>query len=141
MDARLGLDPALYAPARLARTDPERLVSSHLALVRKIAWHVPCHQRVQNIGPKTREVFQLIPDTTVETIERCSGHDGTYAIKRESHEFAVKIGRPVMSKVNESGCDHYTSDCPMAADHISTGVTSGKEPESPFTLIRAAYGI
>ncbi len=44
MDARLGLDPALYAPARLARTDPERLVSSHLGLVRKIAWHV--HARV-----------------------------------------------------------------------------------------------
>ncbi|WP_310496094.1 FliA/WhiG family RNA polymerase sigma factor [Sandarakinorhabdus sp.] len=46
MDARLGLDPALYAPARLARTDPERLISSHLALVRKIAWHV--HARVSS---------------------------------------------------------------------------------------------
>ena len=46
MDARLGLDPALYAPARLARTDPERLVSSHMGLVRKIAWHV--HGRVSS---------------------------------------------------------------------------------------------
>ncbi|GGE02300.1 DNA-directed RNA polymerase sigma-70 factor [Polymorphobacter glacialis] len=46
MDARLGLDMALYAPARLAATDPERLVSSHLALVRKIAWHV--HARVSS---------------------------------------------------------------------------------------------
>ena len=46
MDARLGLDPVLYAPARLARTDPERLVSSHLGLVRKIAWHV--HARVSS---------------------------------------------------------------------------------------------
>lgn len=46
MDARLGLDTALYAPASLARTDPERLVSSHLGLVRKIAWHV--HARVSS---------------------------------------------------------------------------------------------
>ncbi len=46
MDARLGLDPALYAPARLAKTDPERLISSHLPLVRKIAWHV--HARVSS---------------------------------------------------------------------------------------------
>lgn len=46
MDARLGLDPALYAPRQLARTDPERLVSSHLGLVRKIAWHV--HARVSS---------------------------------------------------------------------------------------------
>ena len=44
MDARLGLEMAVYAPARLARTDPERLVQSHLGLVRKIAWHV--HARV-----------------------------------------------------------------------------------------------
>lgn len=44
MDARLGLSPGLYAPARLARTDPERLVRNHLGLVRKIAWHT--HARV-----------------------------------------------------------------------------------------------
>ena len=46
MDARLGLDPALYAPARLAQVDPERLISSHLQLVRRIAWHV--HARVSS---------------------------------------------------------------------------------------------
>jgi RNA polymerase sigma factor for flagellar operon FliA len=46
MDARLGLDPALYAPQRLARIDPERLISSHQPLVRKIAWHV--HARVSS---------------------------------------------------------------------------------------------
>ncbi len=44
MDARLGLDPALYAPAGMVRPDPERLVQSHLGLVRKLAWHV--HGRV-----------------------------------------------------------------------------------------------
>jgi RNA polymerase sigma factor for flagellar operon FliA len=46
MDARLGLDPMLYAPVRAAQVDPERLVSSHLGLVRKIAWHV--HARVSS---------------------------------------------------------------------------------------------
>ncbi len=46
MDARLGLDPALYAPRALAQVDPERLISSHLQLVRRIAWHV--HARVSS---------------------------------------------------------------------------------------------
>jgi RNA polymerase sigma factor for flagellar operon FliA len=46
MDARLGLDPALYAPVRPAKTDPDRLVSTHLGLVKKIAWHV--HGRVSS---------------------------------------------------------------------------------------------
>ena len=44
MDARLGTEMSVYAPAQLARTNPERLVQSHLGLVRKIAWHV--HARV-----------------------------------------------------------------------------------------------
>jgi Fe-S oxidoreductase len=41
-----------------------------------VAWHVPCHQRVQNIGPKTRQVLELVPGTEINAIERCSGHDG-----------------------------------------------------------------
>ena len=39
-----------------------------------VAYHAPYHQRVQNIGPKTKEVLELIPGTKVSLIERCSGH-------------------------------------------------------------------
>ena len=49
----------------------------------KVAYHAACHQRVQNVGQKTKEMLALIPDTQVEIIERCSGHDGTYAVKSE----------------------------------------------------------
>ncbi|MBS3960356.1 MAG: RNA polymerase sigma factor FliA [Sandarakinorhabdus sp.] len=44
MDARLGLNLGLYAPAALSKTDPERLIRNHLGLVRKLAWHT--HSRV-----------------------------------------------------------------------------------------------
>ncbi|HED14491.1 MAG TPA: Fe-S oxidoreductase, partial [Gammaproteobacteria bacterium] len=64
----------------------------------KVAYHVACHQRVQNIGPRTREILALIPDTEVTAIERCSGHDGTYAVKQECFEIAKKICRPVVSR-------------------------------------------
>ena len=37
----------------------------------KVSYHVPCHLRVQNIGLKTRDVLKLVPDTTVDVIERC----------------------------------------------------------------------
>lgn len=107
----------------------------------KVAYHAPCHQRVQNMGPKTREILKLIPDTEIEMIERCSGHDGTYAVKLESHENSMKIGRPVMRRVNESNAEHYASDCPMAAHQIQNGLEDSRAPESPFTLLRQAYGI
>ena len=107
----------------------------------KVAYQVPCHLRVQNIGLKTRDCLQLVPDTTVETIERCSGHDGTYAVKKEFREASVKIARPVVNKVKSSGCDHFTSDCPMAGDQIAHGVGEGLHAEHPMTLLRRAYGL
>ena len=107
----------------------------------KVAWHAACHQRVQNIGQKTREVLSLVPETRVEVIERCSGHDGTYTVKSEFHETAMKIGRPVFRKVEQSGADHFGSDCPMAGAQIAHGVGRDGAQEHPITLLRRAYGI
>jgi len=107
----------------------------------KVSYHVPCHLRVQNIGLKTRDILSLVPDTTLDLIERCSGHDGTYAVKSEYHDIAMKICRPVVRKVNEAACDHYASDCPMAGHQIENGLQDGRKPEHPMTLLRMAYGL
>ena len=71
----------------------------------KVAYHVACHQRVQNIGMKTRDFLQLIPGTEVTPIERCSGHDGTYAVKSETYEKAMKIAKPVVNRVKQAEAD------------------------------------
>ena len=34
-------------------------------------------------------------------IERCSGHDGTYAIKLESFKKSLKIRKPVVSRIEK----------------------------------------
>ena len=107
----------------------------------KVAYHPPCHLRVQNIGLKTREVFQLVPDTEVVAIERCAGHDGTYGVKVETHPLSMKIGTPVFNRVREADPAHYASDCPIACKHIEHGVGSGKPSAHPLQLLRLAYGI
>jgi Fe-S oxidoreductase len=107
----------------------------------KIAYHVPCHLRVQNIGLKTRDVLKLVPGTSFEVIERCSGHDGTYGVKQEFHEISMKIGRPVVQKVASSSAAHYSSDCPMAGHQIEAGLDHARPPEHPLTLLRIAYGL
>jgi Fe-S oxidoreductase len=106
-----------------------------------VAYHAACHQRVQNVGQKTRELLALVPDTRVEIIERCSGHDGTYAVKKAFYEHSMKIGRPVVSKVKQAHADHYGSDCPMAGQHIGHGLADGSKPEHPLSLLRKAYGL
>ncbi len=108
----------------------------------KIAYHVPCHLRVQNLGLKTREALELVPDTQIEVIERCSGHDGTYAVKKEFHANSVKIAKPVVERVAKAEAAHYASDCPMAGEQIGGGLAErGRGPEHPLSLLRAAYGI
>jgi glycerol-3-phosphate dehydrogenase subunit C len=107
----------------------------------KIAYHAPCHQRVQNIGPKTRDVLALIPGAEIQMIERCSGHDGTYGVKTKTYAFSRKIAKPVEARVQQIAPAHFVSDCPMAASHIAHGLGDNPRAESPISLLRQAYGI
>jgi len=108
----------------------------------KVAYHVPCHLRVQNIGQKTRELLEMIPGTRVSTVERCAGHDGTWGVKAEYFENSMKIGRPVFRQMAEPGPDYVSSDCAIAGRHILQGMgeTSARK-QHPLTLIRMAYGL
>ena len=107
----------------------------------KIFYHASCHLRVQKIGLKTRDVLKLIPNTELEVLERCSGHDGTYAVKQEYHDISMKICRPVVNKVKQAEADYYSSDCPMAGQQIANGLKDESEPRHPMSLLRIAYGL
>ena len=82
-----------------------------------------------------------LPPATVEAIERCSGHDGTYAVKEETYEKAMKIARPVVRRVTEAEPDTFGSDCPMAGRLIAHGLEGEQEPQHPISMVRKAYGI
>ena len=107
----------------------------------KISYHAACHQRVQNVGAKTREFLNLIPGSEVDMIERCSGHDGTYAVRSESYEKALKIARPVQRQIRENNADYVGSDCPMAGRLITHNSDTVEESVHPLTMVRHAYGI
>jgi Fe-S oxidoreductase len=108
----------------------------------KLAYHIPCHSRVQNMGQKTRETLQLVPDTNVTTVERCSGHDGTWGVKTEYYANSMKIGRPVFRQMAEGDPDYISSDCPIAGHHIEQGMGETRaKREHPLSLLRIAYGL
>ncbi|MBX3687204.1 MAG: Fe-S oxidoreductase [Rhodocyclaceae bacterium] len=111
----------------------------------KVSYHVPCHGRVQNIGRKTEEFLKKIPDSQIATTERCSGHAGTFGVKKEFHAMAMKIGKPVFRMMAGTEPDIISSDCPLGGHHLSQGISEqqGKNPElvHPISLVRRAYGI
>jgi Fe-S oxidoreductase len=144
-------DPEVKAVAQ-AMFDPfEYLVARHKDGLLKtdfrqplgrVSYHVPCHLRVQNIGQKTRELLERIPGTTVTTVERCSGHDGTWGVKVEYYENSMKIGRPVFRQMAEAAPDYVSSDCAIAARHILQGMGAARARKAhPITLLRIAYGL
>ena len=111
----------------------------------KIGYHVPCHSRVQNIGRRTEEVLKMT-GATVNTVERCSGHDGTWGVKSEYYEMSMKIGKPVFKMMSQGEPDYVSSDCAIAARHILQGMTEAGSAGAaqklhPLTLVRMAYGL
>jgi Fe-S oxidoreductase len=132
-------DPFEYLVLRhkdgLLKTDFQRSLG-------KVSYHVPCHLRVQNMGQKTRELLEKIPDTRVTTVERCAGHDGTWGVKVEYFENSMKIGRPVFRQMGEGGPDYISSDCAIAGRHILQGMGDTRaRKRHPITLLRIAYGL
>ena len=115
----------------------------------KVSYQVPCHSRVQNIGKKTEEMLKMVPGTSVQTNERCSGHAGTFGVKKPYHPVALKIGKPLFRKMAEhpqGGLpDYISSDCPLGGHHIAQGFEvnglGAPKLEHPLTLVRMAYGL
>ena len=138
-------DPFEYLIARhrdgLLKTDFTRPLG-------KVSYHVPCHGRVQKIGRKTEEMFRLIGQSVpveLNTVERCSGHAGTYGVKTKTHEIALKIGKPVFKAMAKDAPDFISSDCALAGHHIAQGMEVEGLPRAellhPLSLVRRAYGI
>ncbi len=111
----------------------------------KVSYHIPCHSRVQNVGRKTADLLQLIPQTKLSVVERCSGHAGTYGVKKEYHAMAMKIGKPVFKSMANDEPDYISSDCQLAGHHIAQGMEENglkqAEMAHPLSLLRKAYGI
>ena len=120
----------------------------------KISYQIPCHGRVQNIGKKTEEMLKMVPGTVVQTNERCSGHAGTFGVKKGFHDQAMKIGKPLFKRMaehpgtghNDAGLpDYISSDCPLGGHHIAQGFDvnglGAPRLEHPLSLVRRAYGL
>jgi Fe-S oxidoreductase len=135
-------DPFEFLVARnkdgLLKTDFKRPLG-------RVAYQVACHLRVQNIGKKTEELLKLIPDTTVTTVERCSGHSGAWGTKKQFHAMAMKIGKPVFKAMAAAKPDYISSDCQLGGRHIEQGTHEGDltqaELAHPLTVLRMAYGL
>ena len=105
--------------------------------------HHACHARAQNMGNKARDMLKLIPNVKIDVVERCAGHGGTFGVMKESHDLAIKVGRPTARQIKTKNNKYMASDCPLAGKHLKqleldTNI-SNDEALHPIELIAKSY--
>ncbi len=104
----------------------------------RIAYQVPCHLKSLNVGYKAVALMRLIPKTKVRIVDRCSGHDGTFGVMKETFDYAYKVGSRLFDDLKAQEADIYVTDCPLAGNMIELG--TGKGPLHPIEVLSRAYG-
>lgn len=116
-----------------------KLATSFTKGMGRIAYQMPCHLRAQNIGYKSRDLMQLIPDTTVRLLERCAAIDGTWGLKRQYFDLSLKVAEPLLREIRDGEPDLIVSDCSLAGLQIQQG--TGQKPLHPVQVLEQAYGL
>ena len=105
----------------------------------KVAYHVPCHLRAQNIGLRSRDLMRLIPDTKLSLATECCGHDGTWAMKKEFFDMSMKVGKKAFTQLKSADAPYVSTDCPLAAIQIQQGMDLSTLPTHPIQILAKAY--
>jgi glycerol-3-phosphate dehydrogenase subunit C len=103
-----------------------------------ILWHAACHQRAQQIGPKSSQLMQLT-GAKVTVVERCSAIDGTWGLRAENLELAKRVAKPLMTKIGESDAQLVAGDCQLA--NVAIDERTGRRPVHPLQVLARAYGV
>ena len=105
----------------------------------KVAYHVPCHLRAQNVGQPFRALLESVPDTRVEPIEQCSAFDGTWGMKTEYYETSRRCAGKLCGAIQRSDATRVISDCMLAGLNVVEEL--GIAPSHPIEALRDAYGL
>lgn len=103
----------------------------------RVLYQVACHLKVQGIGFPSRDLLKLIPGAEVETVEKCTGHDGTWSMKTEFFPLSLGVGGPVFEDVKSRRPDTIASDCSLAGLQIRQG--TGRRAKHPIQILAEAY--
>jgi Fe-S oxidoreductase len=104
-----------------------------------VAYHAPCHLRAQWKGFPARDLIRLIPGVQIAFVAECSGHDGTWSMKKENFEKSLHCGKKAFEQLKQKKANFITTDCPLAAIQIKQGANLDHLPMHPIQILSRAY--
>lgn len=116
----------------------KELAQDFVSEVGTIAYHVPCHLKVQRIGFRSRDVLKKLPGAKVQLVDKCSCMDGTWGMKKEYYELSKKWAKPMLELMEKDPEARLSSDCLIAKLQIEEN--TGKPVKHPVEIMWEAYG-
>ena len=102
-----------------------------------VAYHAPCHLRMQAVGYRGRDLMRRIPGVQPKLVAECCGHDGTWAMKVEHFEQSMKIGEKAFDGMKGAESETWTTECPLAA--LQFKQACGRDVLHPVQVLDRAY--
>ena len=124
----------------LALHERGELRTEFRALPETVTYHAPCQQQGHGIGKPALDLLALVPELrTVELDATCCGIAGTYGLKREKYDIAMKVGASLFAQIADAAperavCDSET--CRWQIEH-ATGVRT----VHPVEMLHRAAGL
>jgi glycerol-3-phosphate dehydrogenase subunit C len=103
-----------------------------------LPYHAPCQLRSHGIGLPALDLFALVPGLRARDMDHdCCGIAGTYGLKREKYDIAMKVGAPLFEKVRASGAATAACDSETCRWQIETA--TGVRTRHPVEILLEAY--
>ena len=115
-----------------------RLDTGFGRLTGELPYHAPCQLRSHGIGLPALELFALVPGLRAVDMDfDCCGIAGTYGLKKEKYDIAMRVGDELFRRIEASGaaetaCDSETCRWQLVS---ATGLPS----RHPVEFLAAAY--
>lgn len=107
-------------------------------------YHPPCHLKAQGIGTPAVRILKLIPGVKIRNLDAgCCGLSGSYGLKAEKYDKAMKIGGTLFEAINVGASrgdfQGMTTECGMCKVQIQHG--TGLPTDHPVRILAKAYGL
>lgn len=132
--------PHLYeAMEYLMMLHDKGAMNTSFGAVRKVvAYHTPCHLKVQGMGRPTLDVLKMIPGIEVDDLKAgCCGLSGVYGYKKDTAPISQIIGKNLRDKIRASEAEVGICECNICRLQMENG--TGKKAIHPLHLLAAAY--
>lgn len=133
-------------PAAALRRDPEATAGLDRSQawepgdgIIRLAYHLPCHLKTQQVGAPALELLREIPGVEVHDLAAgCCGMAGTFGMKKGTYERSLEMGRPLFERVAQVAPDLIVSECSTCRQQLAHA--TGLPAVHPVMLLAPSYG-